>query len=52
MTRRMKQRTTDKGFGLSLTDHIQDEGSVHCEAVRAVEELTNRNVICYRAFLR
>lgn len=47
-----KQRATDNGFGLSLMDRIQDENSVHCEAVRAVEALTNRNVICYAAFLR
>lgn len=42
----------DKGFALSLLDRIQNEGSVHHEVVRAVEAITQRNLICYTAFLR
>jgi ClpP class serine protease len=41
-----------KGFGLSLLDRIQNEGSVHHDAVRAIESITQRNLICYTAFLR
>ena len=33
-------------------DRIQNEGTIHHEAVRAVETLTKRNLICYTAFLR
>jgi len=47
-----KEFTQNKGFGLALMDRIQNENSVHHEAVRAVEAATKRNLICYTAFLR
>ncbi|PIP36429.1 MAG: hypothetical protein COX20_05805 [Desulfobacterales bacterium CG23_combo_of_CG06-09_8_20_14_all_52_9] len=52
MAKQQKQGTTGKGFGLSLMDRIQNESIVHQEAVRAVESLTKRNLICYTSFLR
>lgn len=52
MPRRERRSQTDKGFGLSLMDRIQNEGTIHQEAVRAVEAITKRNLICYAAFLR
>lgn len=39
-----------KGFGLRLMDQIQNEGSVHTEAVAAVEAITRRNLIVYESF--
>jgi hypothetical protein len=33
-------------------DQIQNEGSVHYEAVARVEAITKRNLICYTAFLQ
>lgn len=47
-----KRTVQDKGFGLSLMDRIQNEGSIHHEAIRTVESITKRNLICYTAFLR
>ena len=39
-----------KGFGLRLMDEIQNEGSVHHDAVAEVERLTSRNLIVYESF--
>src|SRR3972149_6441822 len=52
MAKRKRQDTPSKGFGLSLMDRIQNEGTIHHEAGRAVEAITKRNLICYTAFLR
>jgi ATP-dependent protease ClpP protease subunit len=52
MAKRQRKGTQNRGFGLSLMDRIQNEGSIHHEAVHAVESLTKRNLICYTAFLR
>jgi ATP-dependent protease ClpP protease subunit len=52
VAKREKQSITDKGFGLSLMDEVQNEGSIHQVCVRAVESITKRNLICYAAFLR
>jgi ATP-dependent protease ClpP protease subunit len=52
MAEQQKQPHTEKGFGLSIMDRIQNEGTIHHEAVRTVEDLTKRNLICYTAFLR
>ena len=52
MAKRRRKGTQERGFGLSLMDRIQNEGSIHHEAVRAVEAITKRNLICYTAFLR
>lgn len=43
---------TEKGFGLSLMDQIQNEGTVHQELIRRIEGITKRNLICYTAFFR
>lgn len=50
--RRRNERRGGKGFGLSLLDRIQNEGSIHQEVVQAVETITRRNLIAYAAFLR
>jgi ATP-dependent protease ClpP protease subunit len=42
----------DDRVALSLTDRIQNEGTVHPEIVRSIERLTKRNLISYAAFLR
>lgn len=52
MAKRLKQKQTDKGFSLSLMDRIQNEGTIHHEAVSTVEAITKRNLVCYTAFLR
>lgn len=52
MAKRKGEDAPSKGFGLSLMDRIQNEGTIHHEAVRAVEAVTKRNLICYTAFLR
>ncbi|MBI3015045.1 MAG: hypothetical protein HYY65_08325 [Candidatus Tectomicrobia bacterium] len=52
MAKQKRQEAPSKGFGLSLMDRIQNEGSIHHEAVRRVESITKRNLICYTAFLR
>lgn len=52
MPKNRKRNTTEKGFGLSLMDQIQNEGSVHQQVVRAIEGITKRNLIAYTAFLR
>ncbi len=51
----MARRTTrvpERGPGLTLMDRIQNEGSVHADAVSRVEAVTKRNLICYTAFLQ
>ncbi len=50
--RRRSEPRGSKGFGLSLLDRIQNEGSVHQEVVQAVERITKRNLVVYTAFLR
>lgn len=42
-----KEKEEIKGFGLRLLDSIQNEGSVHHELVRKIEEITKRNLVCY-----
>lgn len=37
-------------FGLNLLDEIQDEGTLHHEAVAKVEALTKRNLVVYESF--
>ena len=39
-----------KRFGLNLMDEIQNEGTVHQQAVAKVEGLTERNLIVYESF--
>lgn len=51
MAKQQKQQI-DKGFSLSLMDRIQNEGTIHHDAVHAIEKITKRNLICYTAFLR
>lgn len=52
MAERAESIGDSKGFGLSLLDRIQNEGSIHHEVVRAVETITRRNLIAYTSFLR
>jgi len=39
-----------KRFGLNLMDEIQNEGTVHYQAVAQVEALTKRNLVVYESF--
>ncbi len=39
-----------KRFGLNLMDQIQNEGSVHHQAVAAIEAITKRNLVVYESF--
>ena len=39
-----------KRFGLNLMDQIQNEGTVHQQAITAVEAITRRNLIVYESF--
>lgn len=45
-------KSEGKGFGLSLMDKIQNEGTVHQNLVKEIEKITKRNLIVYTAFLR
>jgi len=45
------QQVGKKGFGLSLMDHVLNEGSAHHKIVQDIEEITKRNLICYTAYL-
>lgn len=40
----------NKRFGLNLIDEIQNEGTVHHQAVADVEKLTHRNLVVYESF--
>jgi hypothetical protein len=37
-------------FGLNLMDQIQNEGTVHSQAIAAVEAITKRNLVVYESF--
>lgn len=37
-------------FGLNLMDQIQNEGTVHWQAVKDVERITQRNLVVYESF--
>lgn len=41
-----------KGFGLTLLDAIQNEGTVHHQLIQKVENITKRNLICYTSFFQ
>ena len=42
-----KRKEEPKGFGLTLMDQIQNEGTMHHRLIQKIEEKFKRNVICY-----
>lgn len=42
----------EKGFGLRLMEQIQNEGTVHQEAVSKIEAITRRNLVSYTSFFQ